>query len=114
MKLGMSLQTSLHQSLTPQQIQYLKMLQLPMLQLEQHVRAEMENNPMLEDGGDGEHYTNDIGTPDTETSYELPRRDVVVAHDMPGTEGMPPMAGSENISIDDNQDAFEFYKTDLG
>ncbi|HCN06101.1 MAG TPA: hypothetical protein DIS79_10820, partial [Bacteroidetes bacterium] len=38
MKLGLSLETSLHQSLTPQQIQYLKMLQLSTLQFEQHVR----------------------------------------------------------------------------
>lgn len=49
MKLGLSLQASLQQTLTPQQIQYLKLLQLPVLQLEQQVRTELETNPMLEE-----------------------------------------------------------------
>jgi RNA polymerase sigma-54 factor len=49
MKFGLDLRTSLSQTLTPQQIQYLKLLQLPVLQLEQHVTQEIELNPMLED-----------------------------------------------------------------
>ncbi len=49
MKLSLSLQTSLLQTLTPQQIQYLKLLQLPILQFEQHLRQEIEENPMLEE-----------------------------------------------------------------
>lgn len=49
MKLGLNLQASLQQTLTPQQIQYLKLLQLSALQFEQHVRGEIENNPMLEE-----------------------------------------------------------------
>jgi len=45
---------SLHQQLklglklTPQQVQYLKLLQLPSLSLEQRVKLELEQNPMLE------------------------------------------------------------------
>ena len=34
--------------LTPQQVQYLKLLQLPTLSLEQRVKLELEQNPMLE------------------------------------------------------------------
>ena len=49
MKLGLNLQASLQQTLTPQQIQYLKLLQLSALQFEQHVRSEVETNPMLEE-----------------------------------------------------------------
>jgi len=52
MKVSMNLQTSLLQTLTPQQIQYLKLLQLPILQLEQHVRQEVEQNPMLDESSD--------------------------------------------------------------
>jgi RNA polymerase sigma-54 factor len=52
MKLSLSMNTSLMQTLTPQQIQYLKLLQLPVLQLEQHIRQELEENPMLEEGED--------------------------------------------------------------
>jgi len=49
--------TTLQQTLTPQQIQYLKLLQLPILSLEQAVRQEIELNPFLEeirDDGDDE------------------------------------------------------------
>lgn len=49
MKLGLNMKTSLSQTLTPQQIQYLKLLQLPLIQLEQHVQQQIEANPMLED-----------------------------------------------------------------
>lgn len=52
MKLGLGVKTTINQTLTPQQIQYLKLLQLPMMQLEQQVRQEIEMNPMLEDSGD--------------------------------------------------------------
>jgi len=41
--------TTLQQTLTPQQIQYLKLLQLPVLSLEQTVRQEIEINPFLEE-----------------------------------------------------------------
>lgn len=39
---------SLSQTLTPQQIQYLKLLQMPLQQLEQKISAELEENPFLE------------------------------------------------------------------
>ena len=41
---------SLQQKLSPQQIQYIKLLQLPTLALEQRIKAEMEANPLLEEG----------------------------------------------------------------
>jgi RNA polymerase sigma-54 factor len=37
------------QKMTPQQIQYLKMLQLPVLALEQRIKEELEINPLLEE-----------------------------------------------------------------
>lgn len=52
MKFGLELRASLGQTLTPQQIQYLKLLQMPVLQLESQVRQEIELNPMLEDAED--------------------------------------------------------------
>jgi RNA polymerase sigma-54 factor len=42
------------QKLTPQQIQYLKLLQLPTLALEQMIKTELEINPMLEEGAEDE------------------------------------------------------------
>ncbi len=37
------------QTLTPQQIQYLKLLQYPLLQLEQYIKQVLEENPMIEE-----------------------------------------------------------------
>lgn len=45
---------SLQQKLSPQQIQYVKLLQLPTLALEQRVKEELESNPILEDISLGE------------------------------------------------------------
>lgn len=45
---------SLQQKLSPQQIQYIKLLQLPTLELEQRIKEEMEINPLLEEGEEEE------------------------------------------------------------
>ncbi|MDP4199326.1 MAG: RNA polymerase factor sigma-54 [Bacteroidota bacterium] len=45
---------SLQQRLTPQQVQYLKLLQLPILSLEQRIKSELEENPMLEEASEEE------------------------------------------------------------
>src|SRR5439155_1697211 len=45
---------SLQQRLTPQQVQYLKLLQLPILALEQRIKSEIEENPMLEEASEEE------------------------------------------------------------
>ncbi len=48
--LNLSQKQSLQQKLSPQQIQYIKLLQLPTLALEQRIKAEIEVNPLLEEG----------------------------------------------------------------
>ena len=52
--LHLSQQQKLLQKLTPQQIQYLKLLQLPTLALEQMIKTELEINPLLEEGVEGD------------------------------------------------------------
>ena len=47
--LNLSQRQTLQQKLTPQQVQYLQMLQLPVLALEQRIKAELEMNPLLEE-----------------------------------------------------------------
>jgi len=49
MKLGLGLQLKLKQTLAPQLIQSLKMLQMPILKLEQTLRHELVTNPLLEE-----------------------------------------------------------------
>lgn len=46
--INLSQQLKLSLKLTPQQVQYLKLLQLPTLVLEQRIKTELELNPMLE------------------------------------------------------------------
>ncbi|MEM1056307.1 MAG: RNA polymerase factor sigma-54 [Bacteroidota bacterium] len=48
--LNLQQKQSLQQKLSPQQIQYIKLLQLPTLALEQRIKAELESNPLLEEG----------------------------------------------------------------
>lgn len=48
--LNLQQKQSLQQRLSPQQIQYIKLLQLPTLALEQRIKAELEANPLLEEG----------------------------------------------------------------
>ena len=50
--LSLSQRQSLQQRLSPQQVQYLKMLQLPVIALEQRIKQEIEVNPMLEELSD--------------------------------------------------------------
>lgn len=52
--LSLQQQLKLGLKLTPQQVQYLKLLQLPTLSLEQRVKLELEQNPMLEQTDDME------------------------------------------------------------
>src|SRR5512136_2163493 len=45
------LQQKLLQKLSPQQIQMIKLLEIPAMQLEQRIKKELEENPVLEDEG---------------------------------------------------------------
>ena len=62
--LNLSQRQSLQQKLTPQQVQYLQLLQLPVLALEQRIKAELEINPLLEELDDVEptQETDDVKT----------------------------------------------------
>ena len=50
MALKQSLQQRLLQKLSPQQIQLMKMLQLPTIELEKRIKEELELNPALDEG----------------------------------------------------------------
>ena len=59
---------SLQQKLSPQQIQYIKLLQLPTLALEQRIKSELESNPLLEEGNEEEE---EIKEADQQESQEM-------------------------------------------
>ena len=51
----LSLSQSLQQKLSPQQIQFIKLLQIPTAELDTRIEEELEINPALEEGMDEEH-----------------------------------------------------------
>ena len=55
--LKQSLQQKLLQKLSPQQIQLMKLLQVPTVALEQRIKEELESNPALEEGSEIENKT---------------------------------------------------------
>ncbi|MDD4149843.1 MAG: RNA polymerase factor sigma-54 [Bacteroidales bacterium] len=57
--LKQNLQQKLLQKLSPQQIQMIKLLELPTLQLEQRIKKELEENPALDEGSDEDDYSAD-------------------------------------------------------
>jgi RNA polymerase sigma-54 factor len=58
--LNQKLQQTLLQKLSPQQIQMIKMLEIPTTELEQRIKQEIEENPALEEGEEeGEEETTD-------------------------------------------------------
>ncbi len=100
LQLGMDLRTGLSQTLTPQQIQYLKLLQLPVMQFEQYLQREIEANPMLEED------SNDL---------------ISEAEFMPYSDGSGVSLAAEEVAkadpvkkerseIPNQEDPFEFYK----
>ena len=64
--LGQRLQQGLQQKLSPQQLQYIKLLQLPTIALEQRIKEEMEINPVLEEADDQDLFDQ----PDLESSQD--------------------------------------------
>ncbi len=57
--LKQTLQQKLQVKLSPQQIQLMKMLQIPTMELDQRIKEEMEVNPALEEGSDEEERDED-------------------------------------------------------
>jgi RNA polymerase sigma-54 factor len=64
------LQQKLQQKLSPQQIQMIKLLEIPAMQLEQRIKEELEINPVLEEG-----LTEDSNTQDSENNDQDTNQD---------------------------------------
>ena len=68
--LKQGLQQKLQQKLSPQQIQLIKLLEIPAMQLEQRIKEELETNPLLEEGEVDENDKIEIEPADQENSEE--------------------------------------------
>jgi RNA polymerase sigma-54 factor len=58
--LKQQLQQKLQQKLSPAQIQVIKMLEVPTLELEERIRQEIEENPALEEGAEADNSGDDF------------------------------------------------------
>jgi RNA polymerase sigma-54 factor len=68
---NLTLQQKLLQKLSPQQIQMIKLLELPAIQLEQRIKKELEENPVLEiDGAKNDSETDQDSTSDPAESID--------------------------------------------
>ena len=65
------LKLKLSQKLSPQQIQLMKLIQLPTLDFEQKIQREIEENPALEQGQNSSDENNDEGQDDYSDSDDL-------------------------------------------
>ena len=68
--LKQSLNQKMLQKLSPQQIQLIKLLELPALQLEQRIKKEIEENPVLEEGQTQEEYSKEEEKPDDDPNND--------------------------------------------
>ncbi len=69
--LKQNLQQRLLQKLSPQQIQLMKLLQVPTASLEQRIKEELEINPALEEGAPDDIAEEEENNPDDEAEQEL-------------------------------------------
>lgn len=87
--LKQQLQQKLQQKLSPQQIQLIRLLELPAIELEERIKHELEDNPALEEGkeiADDFERTNDEGVDDistNETETDLSLGDYMSEDDIP-------------------------------
>ena len=58
------------QTLSPQQIMVVKLIELPTLELEERVRAELLENPALEEGVEETHLEDKLSGEDSSNNHE--------------------------------------------
>ncbi len=100
------------QKLSPQQIQLMKLLQLPTIALEQRIKEEMEMNPALEEGAEGEEETNidseSENYDDAPKSEENQRDDFSISDYMDEDEGFSYKLKANNTSPDEDRKEIPF------
>ena len=99
------------QKLSPQQIQLMKLLQLPTIALEQRIKEEMELNPALEEGEEEEEEDTDLENEfDEETSEEdeNQRENFSISDYMDDDEGASYKLKVNNTSPDEERKEIPF------
>ena len=103
------LSQKLLQKLSPQQIQMIKLLEIPTLQLEQRIKKELEENPVLEEGeenrdnGEQEELEEEIGKENENDQDEFSLEDYLNDEDIPSYR-----LSTKNYSKDDRKEEIPF------
>lgn len=103
MKQKLSLQQKLLQKLSPQQIQVIKLLEIPALQLEQRIKKELEENPVLEVEDDSAYGEEESENPELRTDEDKDNEEFSVEDYMPEDEIPGYKLQTNNYSPDDKQ-----------
>ncbi len=103
MALRQHLIQKLEQRLSPQQIQLMKLLQVPTMELDQRIKQEIEENPALEEGK--EHDEDDFGN---EEAYEEGENEEFDINDYLDDDVADYKTKSSNQSKDDDDKAIPF------
>jgi RNA polymerase sigma-54 factor len=109
--LNQRLQQKLLQKLSPQQIQMIKLLEIPTMQLEQRIKKELEENPALEEGVEDElEQPVDDDQYEEEDSAEIQKeQDEFSLEDYIGDDDTPDYRlNSSNYSKDDKFEEIPF------
>lgn len=99
------LQQKLLQKLSPQQIQMIKLLEIPAIQLEQRIKKELEENPVLEEGNE-EPFSDQEEAKEEQTSDqadEFSLEDYMQDDDIPSYR-----FNAQNYSSDDKREEIPF------
>ncbi len=98
------LQQKLLQKLSPQQIQMIKLLEIPAIQLEQRIKKELEENPVLEEGTEepAEQDEQEV-IDDTREQEEFSLEDYMDDDDIPSYR-----LNTQNYSRDDKHEEIPF------
>ncbi len=103
-KLGLN--QTLTQKLSPQQIQFIKLLQIPTAELETRIEQELEVNPALEEGRENEETASDSNEEEfsedgeTDNSEEISIEDYIADDDISGYK----MQGDGNYRDEEDRD----------
>ena len=98
MALKQHLAQKLEQRLSPQQIQLMKLLQVPTMELDQRIKQEIEENPALEEGAD--EFEDDFQQEDDDYNDDEPEFDISEYID---EEGSDYKTSSNNSSKDEEE-----------
>ena len=104
------LQYKLSQKLSPQQIQLMKLIQLPTQAFEQRLKQELEENPALESGKDQETtYEDEFESNDNDMDNEQINADDINVDDYLSDDEIPEYRlNANNYSADDEQKTMPF------